>query len=349
MYLDEKLLHIARAYQKRYVLEMLHYADEFGRHEPHAPTHTLRTFLDLWHPCLEVVTSTPIDIPSTAALHDTYLLRLTSEMTDGIRGYTCRMDAALDHDTQLMYVLYWMELLDLLWAARLSRAFIQLQDARALAEASFPTPAHAHRVAAVLGTSTSLVTSRTGELALQSQPHIPALCQTDCVRLRDEILHAKEQLFGWMRDQLGVPRPPTIDDTWPEIEKQQPRVEQIDTGQEDSLLNDMDQKEIGLNKSTEKAFDQVYGTARTAEDDDHGDMLNEEYLTDLGHKHTDDTQKAPFDEDTCFQTSEIDLTHSRSGDTAKDPQDNSKADSVTDVSVQESDNHYKRLFETKVR
>ena len=298
---------------------------------------------------MEVVTSTPIDIPSTAALHDTYLLRLTSEMTDGIRGYTCRMDPELDDDTQLMYVLYWMELLDLLWAARLNRAFIQLQDARTVAGASFPTPEHAHRVAAVLGTSTTLITSRTGELALQSQPQIPALCQTDCVRLRDEILHAKEQLFGWMRDQLGVPRPPNIDDTWPEIENEQPRVEQIDTRQEELFLNDMEQKEMGLNKSTEKALDQAYGTAPTAEDDDHGDMSNKEYLKDLGHKDTNGSQKAPFDEDACLQTSEIDPTCSRSGDTAKDLQDNSKADSVTDVSVRESDNHYRRLFETKVR
>lgn len=41
---------------------------------------------------------------------------------------------------------------------------------------------------------------------------MPRYSPTDCVRLRDEMTRAREQLFGWMRDQLHLPRPPTIEE-----------------------------------------------------------------------------------------------------------------------------------------
>ena len=41
---------------------------------------------------------------------------------------------------------------------------------------------------------------------------MPRYSPTDCVRLRDEMTRAREQLFGWMRDQLRLPRPPTIEE-----------------------------------------------------------------------------------------------------------------------------------------
>ena len=45
-------------------------------------------------------------------------MRIMSDMSEGVVGYACSADDALDTDTQLMYVLYWMDVLDHLWAAR---------------------------------------------------------------------------------------------------------------------------------------------------------------------------------------------------------------------------------------
>lgn len=165
--------------------------------------------MDRWRPCLEVTAATPL-VGTAAALHDAYLLRLTSETAEGIAAYDTRADLHLSRDAQLMYTLYWMDVLDQLWAARLTPAALSLQKACAAAQAKFPTPERPDRISASLATASSIRSPMPSEVA-EPDIGIPAYSQTDRVRLRDELLHAREQLFGWMRDQVGMPRPPNVD------------------------------------------------------------------------------------------------------------------------------------------
>lgn len=176
------------------------------RHEPDAPLRTLRAFLDAWSPNVRVVTSTPQDSAATAALRDTYLLRIMSDMWEGVAGYACSADDKLDTDTQLMYVLYWMDVLDHLWAARLGGRHVALDEVQQRADSLYPTPDHASRIDSVLE---EVVTD---DRVLGAPVDMPQYSPTDRVRLRDEMTRAREQLFGWMRDQLRLPRPPTIEE-----------------------------------------------------------------------------------------------------------------------------------------
>ena len=127
-------------------------------------------------------------------------------MSEGVVGYACSADDALDTDTQLMYVLYWMDVLDHLWAARLSERHVALDEVQKCAASVFPTPEDAPRVHPVVQEVVM------DDRVLGTPVDMPRYSPTDCVRLRDEMTRAREQLFGWMRDQLRLPRPPTIEE-----------------------------------------------------------------------------------------------------------------------------------------
>lgn len=184
------------------------------RHEPQATLPSVCTFLDAWAACTSVVASTPLDTAATAALRDAYLLRVTSEMAEGVAGYACDADTRHDVETQLMYVLAWMDTLDRLWAARLTSRVLTLGDAQAGAHAVYPTPAHADRIRAKL-TSSDELDEQSKDVGGRPSADMPRYSQTDRVRLRDELLRAREQLFAWMRQQLGMPLPPTVEDASP--------------------------------------------------------------------------------------------------------------------------------------
>ena len=133
-------------------------------------------------------------------------MRIMSDMSEGVVGYACSADDALDTDTQLMYVLYWMDVLDHLWAARLSERHVALDEVQKCAASVFPTPEDAPRVHPVVQEVVM------DDRVLGTPVDMPRYSPTDCVRLRDEMTRAREQLFGWMRDQLRLPRPPTIEE-----------------------------------------------------------------------------------------------------------------------------------------
>lgn len=161
---------------------------------------------------MHVTAATPLQ-GCVAAIHDAYLLRITSELTEGITGYSAAGTAEFPQDVQLMYVLYWMDVLDQLWAARLGQHTIQLEKVQERARAHFPTPELADQVAATLKTIADVSTE-----AWQAEPSdaaVPRYGMTDRVRLRDEMLNAREQLFVWMRAQKGAAPPPTTMDPWP--------------------------------------------------------------------------------------------------------------------------------------
>lgn len=151
-----------------------------------------------------------------AAIHDAYLLRITSELSEGITGYSASETEACSQDVQLMYVLYWMDVLDQLWVARLEQHTTQLCQVQQRARAHFPTPDEADRVATVLQTSFSVSTSDVWH-AEPRDTDVPPYGVTDRVRLRDELLNAREQLFAWMRSQKGTSPPPTTMDLWPSV------------------------------------------------------------------------------------------------------------------------------------
>lgn len=183
------------------------------RHEPRGALRTLPAYLDQWGPCVQVTASTPLQGP-VAAIHDAYLLRITSELSEGITGYSTAATDDVPQDVQLMYVLYWMDVLDQLWVARLEQRVTELDRVKEGACAHFPTPDKADQVAAVLQTSAAVSSSEAWQ-AGPSDKSVPPYGTTDRIRLRDEMCNARERLFAWMRSQKGLAPPPTTVDPWP--------------------------------------------------------------------------------------------------------------------------------------
>lgn len=157
-----------------------------------------------------MVASTPVH-DAAAALRDVYLLRITSELAEGVHGYALDMDGARPAAAQLMFLLYWLAVLDHLWCARVEQRETTYQDAQHAARDMFPSPDHASQLHDVLQATSTLPASAPQPRA-PGAPELPPYGVTDRVRLRDELLHVREQLFAWMRDQLGVPRPPPTED-----------------------------------------------------------------------------------------------------------------------------------------
>ncbi|WFD37332.1 uncharacterized protein MJAP1_000276 [Malassezia japonica] len=189
VYLDNAMLQIQRGYQKR--------------NEASAQLPTLAAFLQQWVPLVEIISTTPL-LGATAALRDTYLLRLTTELTEGVVGYSTKSDSEHTAKAQLLHVLYWADLLDQLWAARLQRVPQRLSDAQKSAKTRFPTldmESESMRIDAESVRPPPIVHGAVDE-------QIPPYAQTDRVRLRDVLSQAEQQLFGWMRNELGVPQPP---------------------------------------------------------------------------------------------------------------------------------------------
>ncbi|WFD08441.1 hypothetical protein MVES1_003817 [Malassezia vespertilionis] len=197
-YLDDTILRISRSYQKR--------------HYPDATLATLTKFLNAWDEALQVVCATPL-IGSTAAVRDTYLLRITSDIMDEITGYDANADPAVPRASQLSYVLYWVSVLDQLWSARLDCASIHLHDVKVHASKQFPTPQHAAPMNARIASAASV--TRAERVPMHANDSIPEYGQTDRVRLRDVLIRARDQLFRWVRAQLGALPPPEEDSGWP--------------------------------------------------------------------------------------------------------------------------------------
>lgn len=192
LYLDDRLLRIGRSFRTR--------------HEHGSDLRTLRAFLDAWRTPMELVTATPL-VGSSANVHDAYLLRLTTEITDGIPGYATRDDAELGRDAQLVYVLYWLDLLDQAWAARIQREPFDLAAAQTHTLKRFPW-SEEHAALAAAKASAASLRSPAARVSTPVSSELAPYGQTDSVRLRNVLLGAQERLFGWMRDELGLPRPP---------------------------------------------------------------------------------------------------------------------------------------------
>ncbi|PKI82544.1 Cdc42p [Malassezia vespertilionis] len=181
-------------------------------HYPDATLATLTKFLNAWDEALQVVCATPL-IGSTAAVRDTYLLRITSDIMDEITGYDANADPAVPRASQLSYVLYWVSVLDQLWSARLDCASIHLHDVKVHASKQFPTPQHAAPMNARIASAASV--TRAERVPMHANDSIPEYGQTDRVRLRDVLIRARDQLFRWVRAQLGALPPPEEDSGWP--------------------------------------------------------------------------------------------------------------------------------------
>ncbi|WFC96455.1 hypothetical protein MBRA1_003112 [Malassezia brasiliensis] len=190
LYLDQHMLQIQRGFQKR--------------HEPNTQLASLSAFLAAWQPMLEVVSATPLR-GSAAALRDAYLLRLTTELTEGIVGYPIRN--APDRFALLTQVLYWTDLLDQLWDARIRRIALPLTDAQHTAHERFP-----ENVPEAVRIEDAESVRPFAQVKGDTDTSIPAYDQTERVRLRDVLSQAEQQLFAWMRDALGAPPPPVQDE-----------------------------------------------------------------------------------------------------------------------------------------
>ena len=189
MYLDQHILQIQRQFQKRF--------------EPNASLPTLHDYLAKWTSILDVVAATPLLKP-TASVRDAYLLRLTTDITEGIVGYA--LHSKPDRDQRLQQVLYWIDVLDQLWTARIRRIPWTLHHARQLAHQRFSDDQSIDRRIK----QTESMESASNIEGTQDDS-IPAFDQTERVRLRDVLAGAEHELFGWMRDARGLPRPPDQD------------------------------------------------------------------------------------------------------------------------------------------
>lgn len=215
MYLDQHILQIQREFQKRF--------------EPNASLPNLHDYLAKWTPILDVVAATPLQKP-TASVRDAYLLRLTTDITEGVVGYA--LHSKSDRDQRLQQVLYWTDVLDQLWTARIRRIPWTLHHARQLAHQRFPNDQsmdqHIKQTESMAPASSIEGTQ---------DDSIPAFDQTDRVRLRDVLSGAEHELFGWMRDARGLPRPPDQDPV--EYEREFQRDAQITQASESQSIPPM--------------------------------------------------------------------------------------------------------------
>ena len=195
LYLDDALLKIQRKYQKR--------------NEPSASFSTLFTFLEAWDTPLDLVTSIPI-IGSSAALRDAYLLRVTSELTEGIIGYNVAMDTRR-RDVQLTFVLYWLDLLDRVWSARMNREQLDLNAARHDSKAAYPWDKD-EKTLQNARDATSSFQPPTSRISTPLPADVVTFQQTDRIRLREVLVTARGHIFSWMRSQIGEKAPPMLDE-----------------------------------------------------------------------------------------------------------------------------------------
>ncbi|WFD34349.1 hypothetical protein MCUN1_001188 [Malassezia cuniculi] len=196
LFLDNALLKIQRNFQKR--------------REPDAPFAGLPAFLHAWDTPLELVTSVPL-IGSSAALRDTYLLRLTSEITDGIIAYSTTTDTH-SRDAQLTLVLYWLDLLDRAWAVRMNRETFDIKAARDAAHTAYPWDNDPKALRAAQKAASSSLRVPSSRVSTPHQDAIVSFQQTDRIRLREVLVSARERIFAWMRSQLGGKAPPVLEE-----------------------------------------------------------------------------------------------------------------------------------------
>jgi hypothetical protein len=190
---------------------------------------------------LEVVASIPPIGPSVPLLVS-YLLRLTSELLDGIAGYQLSAEATHDNDgeedteevikdvplltEQLQYVIQCLSILDKVWSSVLKGQLIDINAARINVERDFkdsddyfPQGQEDERQYKSAKAGINDVAGRYPSQSHKGQ-HLKeaksivgskgfaSVAQTDRIRLRNVIMLGKENLFAWMRIQLNVPLPP---------------------------------------------------------------------------------------------------------------------------------------------
>lgn len=212
---------------------------------------TLRAFLERYNAVLSVVASIPPIGPS-AALLVSYLLRLTTEITDGIQGYDLTSESASagpsshargegvplsaygEVESSLHLVVHSIGALDRVWAAVLRGQMVDLQIARKNAQSDAnrsvgPLPsmdvslrvrdsAHGQQHESMHSTSTGRYPAAAAARDPRDSRSIvgsrgaATVAQTQRIRLRNIVVLAREGLYSWMRKQLDAPPPPTVDD-----------------------------------------------------------------------------------------------------------------------------------------
>ncbi|WFD32928.1 hypothetical protein MSPP1_003981 [Malassezia sp. CBS 17886] len=271
LYLDDSMLQIARAFQKR--------------HEPGAALPTLRAYLERWASVVQVASTTPLH-GSSASLRDVYLLRVVSELFDGVVGYSLARDTTLARDVQLTLVLYWADVLDQLWAARLHRAELTFHDAQHAAHVKFPLPERADQLPSIFATSTYIQSPMAPPSSI-SLGDIPPLSTTDSVRLRDVLVDTREQLFAWMRRQFGMEPPPRL----------QGGAEWVGSGSEGGAAGDTG-VDTGVETEVDTGVETEVDTGVETEVDTEIDAkIDTEVDTDLDREPATEAQGRPIDPD----------------------------------------------------
>lgn len=192
---------------------------------------TLDAFLRAYSPVLALVASIPPIGPS-ASLLVSYLLRLTNELLEGITGYEAGDDTpgSPTLDQHLQHVVESLGLLDRVWSCVLRGQMIDMAAAKDIVDMDTRHSQFEEHNPGLRGVGAATTTDSPHSLSSGRFPpadpssHHPRLgravmgskgfstvAQTNRIRLRNLLTLAKESLFAWMRVQLDVPLPPTVD------------------------------------------------------------------------------------------------------------------------------------------
>ena len=194
---------------------------------------TLDAFLRAYSPVLALIASIPPIGPS-ASLLVSYLLRLTNELVEGITGYEAGDDTpgSPTLDQQLQHVVESLGLLDRVWSCVLRGQMIDMAAAKDVVEMDTRRSQFEDHMPGLRGVAAPATTRTDSPHSLSSGRFPPAdpsshhprlgravmgskgfstVAQTNRIRLRNLLTLAKESLFSWMRVQLDVPLPPTVD------------------------------------------------------------------------------------------------------------------------------------------
>lgn len=235
-FLDDQFMALVRGFNKR--------------HEPVSSTsssssssiRTVQAYIEAAERILGIITSIPPVGPS-AALLVSYLLRFTGDLVDGIQGYETEGEeaqgvATLSVEEQLDLVLWFMVVLDKIWAAVLKGHVVDYKTIKGRASEEAKGAGAKEKI--IDGRFTSVVTNgqEGGEGAgtPESKPLVggkgtSTVGQTDRIRLRNVAVGARDGLFAWMRQQLNRPIPPRIEDDGEDEEEL--FIEQGDVDQEE--------------------------------------------------------------------------------------------------------------------
>lgn len=172
---------------------------------------------------LDIIASIPPVGPSAQLLIN-YLLRYTTEITDGLQGYELgsRADRRTSDDVSkaLEHTVRALDLLDRVWAAVLRGKMINLKAAKQHTvqdtERSREELSHPGMLRRDEETTGRYASAANDDLVEENRSVVGSrgyatVAQTQRIRLRNVLTLAKETLFTWMRTQLDAPPPPQID------------------------------------------------------------------------------------------------------------------------------------------